>query len=50
MVALTGWGREDDLRLSREAGFDYHLVKPVAPAALHSVIRKVSEARAQRAT
>ena len=45
MVALTGWGREDDLRLSKEAGFDHHLVKPVAPAALRSLIRSVSEAR-----
>jgi signal transduction histidine kinase len=50
MVALTGWGREDDLRLSKEAGFDYHLVKPVAPQALNSVIRRVSDARAQRTT
>jgi len=50
MVALTGWGREEDLRLSKEAGFDYHLVKPVAPAALESVIQKVSGALAQRPT
>ena len=28
LVALTGWGQEDDLRQSREAGFDHHLVKP----------------------
>ncbi len=43
MVALTGWGREDDLRLSKEAGFDYHLVKPVAAEALQAVLRSVSE-------
>src|SRR5262249_40629344 len=48
MGALTGWGRDDDLRMSKEAGFDYHLVKPVAPAALHSVIQRVSEARTER--
>ena len=29
IVALTGWGQEDDRRRSREAGFDGHLVKPV---------------------
>jgi CheY-like chemotaxis protein len=29
VVALTGWGQEDDRRKSREAGFDAHLVKPV---------------------
>jgi CheY-like chemotaxis protein len=29
LVALTGWGQDDDRRRSREAGFDHHLVKPV---------------------
>src|SRR5206468_839321 len=29
VIALTGWGQEDDRRKSREAGFDYHLTKPV---------------------
>jgi DNA-binding response OmpR family regulator len=29
LVALTDWGRDDDRRRSREAGFDAHLVKPV---------------------
>jgi PAS domain S-box-containing protein len=29
LVALTGWGSEDDRRRSRDAGFDHHLVKPV---------------------
>ncbi len=29
IVALTGWGQADDKRKSREAGFDYHLTKPV---------------------
>ena len=40
LIAVTGYGRAEDRRLSREAGFDVHLVKPVAPeqltAALHS--------------
>ncbi|HEX8202371.1 MAG TPA: response regulator, partial [Isosphaeraceae bacterium] len=31
LVALTGWGQEDDRRRSRAAGFDHHLVKPVDP-------------------
>jgi CheY-like chemotaxis protein len=30
LVALTGWGEEEDRRHSKEAGFDHHLVKPVA--------------------
>jgi CheY-like chemotaxis protein len=29
MLALTGWGQEDDRRRSAEAGFDGHLIKPV---------------------
>jgi PAS domain S-box-containing protein len=29
IVALTGWGQDEDRRRSREAGFDHHLVKPV---------------------
>jgi CheY-like chemotaxis protein len=28
LIALTGWGQEQDLRRSREAGIDHHLVKP----------------------
>ena len=42
MVALTGWGREEDRRRTREAGFDHHLVKPVAPDNLRAVLRSVS--------
>ncbi len=29
LVALTGWGQEEDRRRSREAGFDHHMTKPV---------------------
>jgi CheY-like chemotaxis protein len=32
MVALTGWGQEEDRQKSREAGFNAHLVKPVDEA------------------
>lgn len=28
LIAITGWGQAEDQHLSREAGFDYHLVKP----------------------
>lgn len=34
LIAITGWGQEEDRRKSREAGFDTHLVKPVQYAAL----------------
>jgi PAS domain S-box-containing protein len=38
LVALTGWGREDDRRRTEAAGFDHHLVKPTDPAALAALI------------
>ena len=41
LVALTGWGAEEDRRLSREAGFDVHLVKPVDRSHLDSVLSAV---------
>jgi CheY-like chemotaxis protein len=43
MVALSGWGREDDRRQSREAGFDEHLVKPVNPAELRSLMERLKQ-------
>jgi two-component system CheB/CheR fusion protein len=38
IVALTGYGQDDDRRRSREAGFDHHLVKPVQPAVLKPLL------------
>ena len=29
LVALTGWGQAEDRRLSQEAGFNFHIVKPL---------------------
>lgn len=40
IVALTGWGQEDDRRKSKEAGFDEHLVKPVDNATLLKVLTR----------
>jgi CheY-like chemotaxis protein len=34
LIALTGYGRDEDRRRCREVGFDHHLVKPVDPDAL----------------
>jgi signal transduction histidine kinase len=45
MVALTGWGREQDLSATKAAGFDHHLVKPVAFDALLALFEKVTNAR-----
>jgi hypothetical protein len=38
ILALTGWGQEEDKRRSREAGFDHHLVKPVDPLILGQLL------------
>ncbi len=38
LVALTGWGQDEDRRRSEEAGFDAHLVKPVDVAALGKLL------------
>ncbi len=38
LIALTGWGQEDDRRRTEEAGFDRHLVKPVDPIALMELV------------
>jgi len=29
LVAITGWGQDDDRRKSQDAGFDSHMVKPI---------------------
>jgi PAS domain S-box-containing protein len=38
LVAMTGYGQEDDRRRSREAGFDRHLVKPVEPETIREML------------
>jgi CheY-like chemotaxis protein len=38
VVALTGFGQQDDRRRTREAGFDDHLVKPVSPEDLRRLL------------
>jgi CheY-like chemotaxis protein len=42
LIALTGWGQEQDRKRSREAGFDHHLVKPVDPKALMKLVADIS--------
>jgi PAS domain S-box-containing protein len=42
LIALTGWGQDEDRRRSHEAGFDQHMVKPVDPQALMSMIAVLS--------
>jgi PAS domain S-box-containing protein len=38
LVALTGWGQDEDRSRTKEAGFDYHLVKPADPAELRRLL------------
>jgi PAS domain S-box-containing protein len=38
LVAMTGYGQDEDQRRSSEAGFDQHLIKPVDPAILEGLL------------
>jgi CheY-like chemotaxis protein len=38
LIALTGWGQDDDKRKAVAAGFNHHLTKPVDPDALEALI------------
>jgi hypothetical protein len=48
-IALSGYGMDDDMRESREAGFVDHIVKPVNFAQPEAVIRRVTSAEANGA-
>jgi PAS domain S-box-containing protein len=43
LVALTGYGREEDRRAAKQAGFDSHLVKPVGVATLETLLASVAD-------
>ena len=45
VIALTGWGQEDDRRRSQEAGFNGHLVKPVDYDKLLELLSKLTNGR-----
>jgi two-component system, sensor histidine kinase len=38
LIAITGWGQEEDHRRSHAAGFDYHLTKPADPNTLRTLL------------
>jgi PAS domain S-box-containing protein len=38
LVALTGWGQDDDKKKAIEAGFDFHFTKPLEPADLRRIV------------
>jgi signal transduction histidine kinase len=41
MIALTGWGMQEDRRRTEAAGFDHHLVKPVSPRDLFEILDSI---------
>lgn len=43
LVALTGWGQDEDKRRSRDAGFDHHLTKPVEPDVLLALLTSLGD-------
>jgi CheY-like chemotaxis protein len=38
LIAQTGWGREEDRKQAREAGYDHHLIKPIDPQQLADIL------------
>jgi PAS domain S-box-containing protein len=48
LVAVTGWGQEEDRRRARAAGFDHHLTKPVDLAQLSRLLSTAGVAARQR--
>jgi PAS domain S-box-containing protein len=44
LVALTGWGQEEDRARAKDAGFDFHLTKPANPKALGKLICEMTPA------
>jgi signal transduction histidine kinase/CheY-like chemotaxis protein len=47
LIALTGYGQDEDRRRALEAGFDAHLVKPVEPRQLLAVIGRLTRTAAE---
>ena len=43
LIALTGWGQEEDRRQSRQAGIDHHLIKPVNLHSLRNLLAASTE-------
>jgi len=49
LVAMTGYGREEDRNAARAAGFDVHLIKPADPEQLHTLLADGASAPATSA-
>ncbi len=49
LIAITGWGQASDKETAAAAGFDHHLVKPVAPEAVIDLLAAYQARKASRA-
>jgi len=45
LAAVTGWGRDEDKAMSEDAGFDFHLTKPVRGEALREILQGAKSKR-----
>jgi PAS domain S-box-containing protein len=45
LVALTGYGSAEDCQRSKEAGFDHHLLKPIAPDTIRALLKDIGQDR-----
>ena len=43
LIAVTGWGQEEDRQRSSEVGLNVHMVKPVEPSALEKLLADLSQ-------
>jgi PAS domain S-box-containing protein len=50
LVALTGWGTQDDRQRTRDAGFDRHLTKPAELLAVEELLRAAAKSRTPERT
>ena len=46
LIAVTGWGQDEDRRKSKEAGFDRHVVKPLDPRSLMKLLAELQGVKA----
>ena len=48
LIAITGYGKQEDRQRSAEAGFDHHLTKPVDPTVLTNLLKMIASPTADR--
>ena len=49
LIALTGWGQQDDIRRALDVGFNYHMVKPVNIPQLQELLEQMAARKARGA-